>query len=125
MKITLAFEGGSHVGSGSGFGSFAILKGNQHTVTRLEFGSGMTGIEADYDTLIMALRALVRQESAGQVRLEIQTCNMGLMNAINCPGEGEARMQNRVDQLVGLLQQFSSYQLVRTSKDKAAHLLRA
>jgi hypothetical protein len=125
MKITLTFEGGSHVGTGSGFGSFAVLKGNQRTVTRLEFGSGMTGSEADYDTLIMALRALVRQESPSQVRLEIQTSNTGLMNAIKCPGEGEARMQNRVDQIAGLLQQFNSYQLVRTSKDKAAHLLRA
>src|SRR5687767_10441128 len=103
MKITLAFEGGSHVGSGAGFGSYVIVKGNQRTVTRLEFGGGMSGQEADYDTLIMALRALTRQETPAQIKLEIKTSNTGLLNAINCPADSvEPRMQARIEQLLSL-----------------------
>lgn len=124
MKITLAFEGGSRDGMRSGFGSYAIVRGNQRTVTRLEFGNGMSSQEAGYDTLIMALKVLARQESPGQVTLEIQTSNQGLINLINCPTDSlEPRMQAKHEQLGNLLQLFASYRVVPTTRDQAARLL--
>src|SRR5438105_1389914 len=124
MKITLAVEGGSRDGVGSGFGSYAIVKGNQRTVTRLEFGGGMSSQEAGYDTLIMALKSLARQEASSQIALEIKTPNQALINAINCPADPvDSRIQAKHDQLVNLLQQFGSYRVLNTSKDQTARLL--
>jgi hypothetical protein len=124
MKITLAFEGGSREGLGSGFGSYALVKGNQRTVTRLEFGNGISSQDAVCDTLIMALKALARQEAPSQVALEIKTSNQGLVNLITCPADAlEPRIKAKHDQVMNLLQLFGSYQVVRTSREQAAQFL--
>jgi len=126
MRITLAFDGGSHDGTGSGFGSYAIVKGAKRTVTRIEFGGGMTSHEAGYDTLIMGLKTLIRQERPAEVALEIQTANQFIVNQVNGRTDQlDARMQNRRDQVASLLQQFASYNMIRVSPDRSAQMLTA
>jgi ribonuclease HI len=125
MKITLAFDGGSRPGTGAGFGSYAVIKGNQCTVTCLEFGSGMTNHEAGYDTLIMALKTLARQEKTSDVVLEIQTPNPIIARQVAGSWQArDSRMQARRDQVASLLKQFSAYIMVHAPRESTARLLK-
>ena len=125
MRITLAFDGGSRDGTSSGFGSYAIVKGAQRSVTRLEFGSGMTSHEAGIDTLIMGLKTLIRQESPADIVLEIQTPSQVLVKQVRGLGEAaDPRLQNRRDLIASLLQQFASYSVIQVSADRTAQMLK-
>lgn len=123
--IALVFEGSSRGEPGAGFGSYAIVKGNQRTLTHLEFGDGMTSQEAGYDTLITALRTLLRQEKApAEVSLEIRTTNHLIVNQVKGSWVvREAQLKARRDQVVDLLQRFGSASLIRVTRDQAARLM--
>ncbi len=124
-KITLVFDGGSRGESGAGFGSYAFVRDNQHTVTRLEFGDGMSSVEAGYDTLINALQTLIRQEkSPADVLLEIHTANHLIINQVKGSWEArEAPMKARRNQVADLLRQFGAAKLVRVTRDQVSRML--
>lgn len=125
VKIMLVFDGGSRGEPGAGFGSYAVVKDNQRTITRLEFGDGMTSQEAGYDTLINALQMLIRQEKTpGDISLEIQTSNHLIINQVNGSWEAhEARLKTRRTQVVDLLRQFGTASLKRMTRDQVSRML--
>jgi ribonuclease HI len=100
------------------------VKGYRRTLTRLEFNTGMTAHEAEYDTLIMALKTLLRQEKARDVLLDVQMPSQLVVNQIK--GDWEARdprMQARRDQAREMLGQFASTTLTRIPREQANRLL--
>lgn len=64
----IVFDGGSLGNPGVGYGSYALLTRNGHrAVQRLSLGEYVTNNEAEYDTLIAALRDLIgRIEASGR-----------------------------------------------------------
>ncbi len=123
-KVVLVFDGGSRGNPGAGYGSYAIVKGSQRTITRLEFGAGMTNPEAEYDTLITALKTLLRQESAATTALEIRTSSQLVVNQVGGTWKArDVRMQSRRDQVKGLLGQFKSFSITHISPDQVASSL--
>jgi ribonuclease HI len=123
-NIVLVCDGSSRASDGGGYGSFAILKNNQRTLTHLEFGSRMTNHEAAYDTLITALKTLVRQESAADTALEVQTPSGLVVNQVK--GTWATREQHliaRRDQVHGLAASFASMTITRISREQANRLL--
>lgn len=124
LKILLVFEGGSRGSPGAGFGSYAIIKNNQRTITRLEFGSGMTGPEAEYDTLINGLETLIGQENPAETVLEIRCTSQLIVNQVKgtwrVSGEG---LVSRRDRARDLLRRFKGYSLKRKTRDQIRRLL--
>jgi ribonuclease HI len=120
-KVVLVFDGGSRGNPGAGYGSYAIVKGSQHTITRLEFGAGMTSPEAEYDTLITALKMLHRQEPVGTTMIEVRTSSQLIVNQVKGTWQArDARMQSRRDQVRGLLSQFKSFSIIRVLPEQVA-----
>lgn len=120
-KVVLVFDGGSRGNPGAGYGSYAVVKGSQRTITRLEFGAGMTSPEAEYDTLITALKMLLRQESAGTMAVEIRTSSKLVVNQVKGTWKArDTRMQSRRDQVQGLLGQFKSFSITHISPEQVA-----
>lgn len=63
---TITFDGGSRGNPGKGYGSYEVRTGAVHDVQRLTFGDRDTSNEAEYRTLIAALRdVLARIAAAG------------------------------------------------------------
>jgi ribonuclease HI len=125
VRISIVFDGSSRGNPGSGYGSFAITKDNQRTVTYLEFGGGMTSHEAGYDTLITALRTLMRQEKTpGDIALDVRSSNPLIVNQVKGSWEArESRMRTRRDQARELLAQFGSVSLTRVSREQVERML--
>ena len=125
IEITLVFEGGSRGNPGAGFGRYAIIKGNQRTVTHLEFGGTMTTPEAEYDTLITALETLVHQERASETALTIQGSSQLVVNQLKGIWRTrEARLRHRFDRVSDLLGQFRSVRLSRIPRERVTRLLK-
>lgn len=64
--VELVFDGGSRGNPGWGYGSYALISqeiwGDKGAhIHRLEFGDGVTNNQAEYDTLIAALEALLNE----------------------------------------------------------------
>jgi ribonuclease HI len=120
-KVLVVFEGGSRGSRSSGYGSYAIVKDNRRTITRVEFGSGMTGHEAEYDTLITALEAVIRSSAPADIDLEIQSVSALVLNQLRGDWKArEARMSARRDKVQELLRQFRSVSLRRVPREQAA-----
>ena len=118
-KVVLVFDGGSRGNPGAGYGSYAIVKGSQHTITRLEFGAGMTSPEAEYDTLITALKTLLRQEPVGATTIEVRTSSQLVVKQVKGTWKArDTRMQSRRDQVQGLLGQFKSFSITHISPEQ-------
>src|SRR5919202_497396 len=62
LPITLVFDGGSIGNPGRGYGSYQLtVRGKPEPPKRLEFGEQYTNNEAEYDTLLRALEAILRR----------------------------------------------------------------
>jgi ribonuclease HI len=87
--IVLIFDGGSAGNPGPGYGSYAFIwPGQMPEVHRLHFGARMTNNEAEYETLIAALEALLKHlqtmgQDPAQVRLEIQGDSQLVINQLS------------------------------------------
>lgn len=63
---TIIFDGGSRGNPGEGYGSYELRTRTQQRIERLTFGDHVTNNEAEYRTLIAALRdVLNRLDAAG------------------------------------------------------------
>lgn len=123
-KIVLIFDAASSGSRGSGSGSYAIIKGNLRTVTRLEFGNGMTVHEAQYDTLITALETLTRQEPAGETILEIRSpSQLVIRQVLGIWQAREAHLRTRLDRVRELLRHFKAATLAYIPREQASSLL--
>jgi ribonuclease HI len=123
-KVLLVFDGGSKGNPGLGYGSFAIKSGPQTTITRLEFGNGMTNNEAEYDTLITALETLAEQEDSSQIALEVRgDSQLVIFQVLGKWKARDARMRARRDRVRELLRHFRSFRLVLQPREDSVRVL--
>jgi ribonuclease HI len=61
---TITFDGGARGNPGEGYGSYELRSGARAEIVRLTFGNRVTNNEAEYRTLIAALRDLIERITA-------------------------------------------------------------
>ncbi len=111
--VILTFDGGSVGNPGLGYGSYAFTwPGQAPEVYRLRFSRQVTNNEAEYDTLIAALEALLRRlEAVGQdpaqIHLEVRGDSQLVINQLSGRWRvRDERMRERWRRAQALLQQF-------------------
>jgi ribonuclease HI len=123
-KLVLVFDGGSKGNPGVGYGSYAVVMGSKTTLTRLEFGDGVTNNEAEYDTLITALEALVEGGDAAQVDLEIRgDSQLVIYQVLGKWKARDGRMRARRDRVRDLLRHFKGFRLVLQPREHSVRVL--
>ena len=128
--IRIVFDGGSRGNPGEGYGSFALdWPGTPREVVQLTFGDQATNNEAEYDTLIAALKA-VRDRIAdlkidpGLATLSIWGDSLLVCNQVR--GEWackEPRLQSRLETVNDLLSNFGESQLHHHPREKSVEIL--
>lgn len=112
VPIKIVFDGGSIGNPGKGYGSYQLtVRGKAEAPKRLDFGGGYTNNEAEYDTLIGALEAVIRRAKDPQrVQLDIRGDSQLVIKQITGAWKiKEPRMQERVRRVHALLQQVGSW----------------
>ncbi len=128
--IGVIFDGGSRGNPGQGYGSYALRwPGETQQVVRLQFGDRATNNEAEYDTLITALEAILKRlRDAGAdpstARLDIRGDSLLVINQVQGTWQcKEARLQTRCQQARKLLQQFGEWRLQHHDRSKSVDVL--
>ncbi|MCD6290819.1 MAG: ribonuclease HI family protein [Anaerolineae bacterium] len=128
-RLVLVFDGGSRGNPGPAYGSYAFLwPGRAPEVYRLRFGR-LTNNEAEYDTLIAALEALLaRLERAGvdsqHVILEIRGDSKLVINQLNGVWKvRNERMRCRWQRIRELLQRFGRVVLSHRPREYSVAVL--
>ncbi len=126
VPIHIIFDGGSIGNPGQGYGSYQLsVRGKVEQPKRLQFGAGYTNNEAEYDTLITAVEAVLRRaKDPKRVQLEIRGDSQLVIKQIK--GEWkikEPRMLERVRRLHALLQQFGSWNAEWHGRDNSVKAL--
>jgi ribonuclease HI len=127
----LVFDGGSLGNPGRGYGSYAItrVKDGRQRLERLELGDHYTSNEAEYDTLIAALRDLIgRIEAArrdpAEFSLEVRGDSALVLRQLQGNWKvKEPRMQERVARCLPLLRRFRSAELKQQPRDESVRVL--
>jgi ribonuclease HI len=130
-KITLVFDGGSRGNPGHGYGSYAVyLPGSTRpTLTRLNLGEQMTNNEAEYDTLIAGLTALLANlekahEDPRDVTLEVRGDSQLLVRQVKGEWQArEARLIKRRNKVRLLLARFGSARIIHHPREKSVAIL--
>ncbi|MDQ3250229.1 MAG: ribonuclease HI family protein, partial [Chloroflexota bacterium] len=124
QPIVIIFDGGSKGNPGQGYGSYTLRwPGAQQQIVRLRFGDGVTNNEAEYDTLIAALQAVLKrlQENGADsatARLDIRGDSLLVVNQVQGKWKiKEARMQARCEQVRLLLKRLGGWQLVHHDRE--------
>ncbi|MGH2523551.1 MAG: ribonuclease HI family protein [Anaerolineales bacterium] len=110
----IVFDGGSQGNPGAGYGSYAIFAGGPGQVARLTFAGQMTNNEAEYHTLLAALRDLLGQlgQEASQASLEVRGDSSLVIEQILGKWKAkDERMRALRDEARGLLNQFKQRRL--------------
>ncbi len=130
QSIEVVFDGGSRGNPGQGYGSYELRwPGNPPQVVKLRFGDQMTNNEAEYDTLIGALEAILKrlQESGAATntaRVEIRGDSLLVINQVHGRWQcKEARMQTRRDQIRKQLQRFGHWSLTHHDRANSVRVL--
>jgi ribonuclease HI len=130
QPIAIIFDGGSKGNPGQGYGSYTLRwPGAQQQVVRLRFGDRVTNNEAEYDTLIAALEAVLKRlEDNGAApetaRLDIRGDSLLVVNQVHDKWKvKEERMQTRRDQVRKLLQRFGHWQLIHHDRENSVRAL--
>ena len=126
VPIQIIFDGGSIGNPGQGYGSYRLsVRGKAEQPKRLQFGPDYTNNEAEYDTLITAVEAVLRRaKDPKRVQLEIRGDSQLVIKQIK--GEWkvkEPRMLERVRRLHALLQQFGSWNAQWHGRDNSVKTL--
>jgi ribonuclease HI len=127
----LIFDGGSKGNPGLGYGSYVItrVRDGAKRLERLTLGEDYTNNEAEYDTLIAALRDLIgRIENAGrrpeEFSLEIRGDSALVINQLQRRWRArEPRMAERRDRCLQLLQRFRSVELKAQPREQSVRVL--
>jgi ribonuclease HI len=127
----LVFDGGSKGNPGLGYGSYAIVRTQDgaQRLKRLVFGDGFTNNEAEYDSLISALRDLIQRiENAGQqpqdFALEVRGDSALVINQIQGKWKArEPRMRERRNRCVQLLGRFGQVSLKAHPRQESVRIL--
>lgn len=130
QPIRVIFDGGSKGNPGLGYGSYALeWPGFPRQIVQLRFGDRVTNNEAEYDTLIAALEAIVKRlkESGADTRtarLDIRGDSQLVISQIK--GEwkvNKAELQSRRDQARSLLALFGQARLTHHDREKSVEVL--
>lgn len=128
--IGVIFDGGSKGNPGQGYGSYALRwPGEQQQLVRLRFGDHVTNNEAEYDTLITALEAIIKRlRDAGAdpktARVDIRGDSLLVINQVR--GEWQCkqeRLQTRCRQARSLLQQLGEWRLTHHDRSHSVEAL--
>lgn len=128
--IAIIFDGGSRGNPGEGYGSYQLRwPGAQPQVVRLRFGNHMTNNEAEYDTLIAALEAVLKRlvdsgAAPGTAQLDVRGDSLLVINQVM--GEWkckDARMEQRRDRVRALLKQFGAWSLAHHDRANSVRAL--
>jgi len=127
----LIFDGGSQGNPGRGYGSYAITRvaDGRQRLERLELGDHYTNNEAEYDTLIAALRDLIGRIEAGrrdpsEFSLEVRGDSTLVIRQLQGVWKvKEPRMQERVARCLPLLQRFRSVELKQQPREESVRVL--
>lgn len=130
QPIKIVFDGGSKGNPGRGYGSYALdWPGHPRQVVRLQFGNQVTNNEAEYDTLIAALEAVVKRlrEMGADPKgasVEIWGDSQLVINQVN--GEWQVNkpeLQLRRDRVRALLKQLGPSRLQYHGRDNNVDIL--
>jgi ribonuclease HI len=123
----IIFDGGSQGNPGHGYGSFAIFEGSRPAgIHRLDFPGSLTNNEAEYLTLLGALRHLLEQlgERAATATLEVRGDSaLVLQQVLGAWKAKEERMRNHRDEVRGLLRRFKNRRLVHQPREDTVKVL--
>ncbi len=116
--IRLFFDGGSKGNPGHGYGSYALDRpAYPRQVVRLQFGNRVTNNEAEYDTLIAALEAVLKRLAENganpeTAKVEIWGDSQLVINQVNGEWQSnKAELRMRRDKAQVLLKQFGQARL--------------
>ena len=130
QPIVVIFDGGSRGNPGQGYGSYALRwPGQPQQIVQLRFGDRVTNNEAEYDTLIAALEAILqRLQDAGAVttsaRVDIRGDSLLVINQVKGQWEAkEPRLQVRRQRVRDLLQHFGQWQLTHHGREHSVQTL--
>jgi len=126
LPIRIVFDGGSIGNPGRGYGSYQLtVRGKAEQPKRLEFGDEHTNNEAEYDTLLEALEAVLRRaKDPRRVRLDIWGDSQLVINQINGTWKAkDARMRERLEQVHALLKQFGGWTATWHERGKSVRAL--
>jgi ribonuclease HI len=127
----ITFDGGAQGNPGPGYGSYALTRvsDGKSDVVRLDFGRSMTNNEAEYETLIAGLQALIeRIEAAGRspavFSVEVRGDSALVIHQVQgdwkTKDERMRLLRNRVREL---LARFEGYRLTLQARDELVRVL--
>jgi ribonuclease HI len=123
----IVFDGGSLGNPGAGYGSYAIFEGTQPGyVQRLEFSSPTTNNEAEYQTLLAALRALADRlgERAASASLEVRgDSQLVIEQVVGHWKAKDERMRGWRDDVRAALRRFGRWRLVQQRREDSVRVL--
>lgn len=123
----IVFDGGSQGNPGHGYGSFAIFEGSRAAgVHRLDFTGSLTNNEAEYQTLLSALRHLLDQlgERAATATLEVRGDSaLVLQQVLGAWKAKDDRMRALRDETRALLRRFKARRLVQQPREDTVRVL--
>jgi len=130
QPIRVIFDGGSKGNPGLGYGSYALeWPGFPRQIAQLQFGDRVTNNEAEYDTLIAALEAIVKRlkESGADTRtarLDIWGDSLLVISQIKGDWKvNKAELLSRRDQARTLLALFGQARLTHHDREKSVEVL--
>jgi ribonuclease HI len=128
--VVVIFDGGSRGNPGQGYGSYALRwPGQQQQVVQLRFGDRVTNNEAEYDTLIAALEAILQRladmgAANRTAKVEIHGDSLLVVNQVKGLWEAkEARLQVRRDRVRELLNAFAVWNLSHHDREHSVQTL--
>ncbi|MFN8489231.1 MAG: ribonuclease HI family protein [Caldilineaceae bacterium] len=130
QPIAIIFDGGSKGNPGQGYGSYTLRwPGAQQQLVRLRFGDHVTNNEAEYDTLIAALEAVLKRladngAAPSTAKLDIRGDSLLVINQVQGKWQcKEERLQTRRDEVRKLLQPFGQWQLIHHDRKHSVRAL--
>lgn len=123
----IVFDGGSQGNPGHGYGSFAVFEGSRPAgVHRLSFPGSLTNNEAEYQTLMGALRHLLDLlgERAATATLEVRGDSaLVLQQVLGHWKAKDDRMRALRDETRALLRRFLRHRLLQQPREETVKVL--
>lgn len=130
----IIFDGGSKGNPGEGYGSFALVRCDtgEQRVVRLDFPGLVTNNEAEYMTLIEALRTLVEKitehdKSPARLsayRIEVRGDSQLVVRQVNREWKArDERMRALRDEALEYLEQFGAWRLLHHDREQSVEVL--
>ncbi len=126
-EYLLVFDGGSKGNPGEGYGSYALFEnGRPGAVQRVDFPEVMTNNEAEYRTLLTALRDLLARlgPRAAASTLEVRGDSALVLHQVRGGWKAkEDRMRLLRDEVRGVLRRFGKWRLVQQPREDSVRVL--